>query len=153
MYEHFVWRERSLPPGLFRALFRALFCAPVLHAPLSGRVFSYLEVPLMRLSSILASSAVLSALSMLAFVGEARADEQPAPAAPAAGPAVAPATGAPQKDAPKEDDEEDSEFKSFALTANPLSLALLRVGVNIEYLPAKHHGIMLNPYYWGVTAG
>jgi len=44
------------------------------------------------------------------------------------------------------DKKSDPGFKSVALTINPLSLALTRLGANIEYLPVAHHGIMLNPY-------
>jgi hypothetical protein len=47
----------------------------------------------------------------------------------------------------------ESEFKSVSLTLNPLSLILTRIGVNVEYLPAPHHAIMLNPYGQFVSVG
>jgi hypothetical protein len=40
-----------------------------------------------------------------------------------------------------------TRFRPVALTLNPLTLALGRIGLNVEALPAPHHGIMLNPYY------
>ncbi len=47
----------------------------------------------------------------------------------------------------------EPEFKPIALTLNPLSLILTRIGLNVEYLPAAHHGIMLNPYGQFISAG
>jgi len=91
-----------------------------------------------RLLSILASVPVFS-IALLAFTaGEARADE----GAPSASTQTdkKPATG----------DEED-EFKHVALTANPLSFALLRFGANVEYLPVKHHALTLNPYFQSIS--
>ena len=44
-----------------------------------------------------------------------------------------------------------SGFHPVALTLNPLSLLLGRIGANVEYLPAKHHAIMLNPYMSSVS--
>lgn len=38
-------------------------------------------------------------------------------------------------------------FKPLALTLNPLSMLIGRLGANIEFLPAKHHALTLNPYY------
>lgn len=78
------------------------------------------------------------------------------PAAPA--PANAPATGAArtaqpasptaeaEKDKPKKDADEE-ELKRITLTANPLSLLLTRIGVNFEYMLAKHHALVANPYF------
>src|SRR5262245_55119182 len=67
------------------------------------------------------------------------------PATAAAQPAAATATPE-AKDKPKSDEEKD-EFKSVAITANPLSLILTRFGVNVEYLPVTHHAIVANPYF------
>lgn len=47
--------------------------------------------------------------------------------------------------------EKQTRFRPLALTANPLTLVLGRIGANIEYLPVPHHGIMLNPYYSSVS--
>lgn len=44
------------------------------------------------------------------------------------------------------------DFKPVALTLNPLTLILGRFGLNVEYLPAPHHGIMLNPYFSSASA-
>jgi hypothetical protein len=45
----------------------------------------------------------------------------------------------------------ETAFRPLALTINPLTLALGRFGLNVEYLPAPHHGIMVNPYYSSAT--
>jgi hypothetical protein len=42
-------------------------------------------------------------------------------------------------------------FKHLTLTANPLSLLIGRVGVNVEYLPVPHHAIVANPFYWSAS--
>ncbi len=57
-----------------------------------------------------------------------------------------------EADETKETAKSDSGFKPLALTLNPLTLILGRIGLNIEYLPAPHHGIMLNPYFSSMTA-
>ncbi len=44
-------------------------------------------------------------------------------------------------------DEKEDRFRPLAMTLNPITLVLGRFGANVEYLPAPHHGIMLNPYY------
>ncbi|MCL2823399.1 MAG: hypothetical protein FWD57_05350 [Polyangiaceae bacterium] len=43
----------------------------------------------------------------------------------------------------------DSRFRSFTLTANPITLSVLKLGVNLEFLPARHHAIVVNPFIWG----
>ena len=48
-----------------------------------------------------------------------------------------------------EEAEDDPEFRSFSITANPLTLLFQRVGLNFEYMPAVHHGIMVNPFAFG----
>ena len=70
----------------------------------------------------------------------------PTAAEPTAAPAVAPATPA-NADKPTAKDADEDELKSITLTANPLSLILTRVGVNVEYLPVRHHAFVLNPYF------
>lgn len=52
-----------------------------------------------------------------------------------------------------DDRPEDDPFRSIALTLNPLSLILLRVGLNIEYLPATHHAIIANPFGQFISVG
>jgi hypothetical protein len=47
----------------------------------------------------------------------------------------------------------DDPFRSIALTANPLSLILGRIGINVEWLPATHHAIVLNPFGQFASAG
>ena len=42
--------------------------------------------------------------------------------------------------------EPSDDFKSLAFTVNPITFLMTLVGANIEYLPARHHGIMLNPF-------
>lgn len=70
-------------------------------------------------------------------------------------PATQPAWSAPPRHdvtldrAPEE--VETTRFRPLALTINPLSLMFGRIGANVEFLPAEHHGIMLNPYYSSVS--
>ncbi|MCL2825320.1 MAG: hypothetical protein FWD57_15120 [Polyangiaceae bacterium] len=44
-------------------------------------------------------------------------------------------------------DRGDDDFMHFSITFNPLTLILGKFGANIEYLPTRHVGIMLNPSY------
>lgn len=99
------------------------------------------------LRSVIAVAAVFAPTA--AFAQETQPADPapiPPPAPPAPAPVAAPVaspvatanrTGQPEKPA--------VPFKSIALTANPLSLILLRIGANIEYLPATHHALVLNP--------
>ncbi len=91
------------------------------------------------LPSILAASAVCS-FGLLAFTaGEARADDaHPVTSAPAA--PAAPAEK-PQADA------DEPELKRISLELNPLAFAIGRYGVNGEYMLARHHAVVLNPFY------
>ncbi len=90
------------------------------------------------LSSVLAVS--------LSTVGLASAADEPAPPTPS------PAVATPQPDVALATKPEPA-FKSVTLTLNPLSLLLTRVGLNVEYLPTRHHAIVLNPYFQSLSAG
>jgi hypothetical protein len=57
------------------------------------------------------------------------------------------------RDSGDEERPKDDPFRSVTLTANPLSLILLRFGLNIDYLPARHHAITLNPFGQFVSVG
>ncbi|HVJ14465.1 MAG TPA: hypothetical protein VM686_03450 [Polyangiaceae bacterium] len=48
--------------------------------------------------------------------------------------------------------EAEHAFKSFAVEANPLGLFIGHYSVNVEWLPAMHHALVLNPHYDSVTA-
>jgi hypothetical protein len=107
------------------------------------------EVPFMRLSACICVG-TLSALGLLAFSSDAGAQEPaPPPVAPAAG-AGAPAAVPLDSTA---DDEDDKDLKHFALTLNPLSFILTRIGINFEYMLAKHHGLIVNPFFQGFSVG
>lgn len=43
--------------------------------------------------------------------------------------------------------KKEAPFRSHAVTANALSLLLLRTSVNFEILPAVHHSIIVNPSF------
>jgi hypothetical protein len=61
-----------------------------------------------------------------------------------------PVWSAPPREAPLDaarTDTEGTRFRPLALTINPLTLMFGRFGANVEFLPAEHHAIMLNPYY------
>jgi hypothetical protein len=42
--------------------------------------------------------------------------------------------------------------KQFALTANPLNFTIGRYGLNFEYQPTLHHGLIVSPHYDHVNA-
>lgn len=81
-------------------------------------------------SKIVAAFCVGSAL-LVAASGQARAGE--------------PTKDSP-RDEPKPVDAPREPFKSVAITANPLSLAIGRIGLNGEFLPAPHHALVINPF-------
>lgn len=103
------------------------------------------------------------ALSVAAFEASAQPASSGTPAQPTNPPpaaknssgdatAAAPSGGAPaEPDKPKREQEEEDDFKPFALTLNPLSLILTRIGLNAEYLPVKHHALTFNPYFQSVS--
>jgi hypothetical protein len=41
----------------------------------------------------------------------------------------------------------EDDYKHFTIQANPLSALIGRYGVDFAYLPALHHGIVVNPFY------
>lgn len=94
---------------------------------------------------------VSTCFAVLCFAGSASAQDGQAPAKPATAaansetptpPVATPAPPAPASaDKPQSKDDED-DFRPVAITANPLSLLLGRIGLNVEYLPVKHHGIV-----------
>jgi hypothetical protein len=59
--------------------------------------------------------------------------------------AVPPPTDAPTAASPPT--QESERFRPFALTANPLSLLLQKFGANVEWLPARHHALVLSPSF------
>jgi hypothetical protein len=95
------------------------------------------------------SAAVLTLASVLCFANVASAQD----AAPAGAPAAAPAHPGAHADRVKGDDEDEDDLKHFALTLNPLSLILTRVGINVEYMLARHHGLILNPFFQSISVG
>ncbi len=107
-------------------------------------------------------SGALALVTMTAGMAAAQQADGNAMAAPAAdvgAPPPAPAPAAPTGAQPAANADQGvgagaaapaspkTNFKPLALTLNPLSFILTRFGVNIEYLPAPHHGIMFNPYF------
>jgi hypothetical protein len=48
--------------------------------------------------------------------------------------------------------EAEHEFKSLAFEANPLGIFIGHYSVNIEWMPAMHHALVINPHYDSVTA-
>jgi len=83
---------------------------------------------------------VLGLATQNAFAAEPEA-EAPAADAPTAEAAPPPAPVlVPLEDA-------GGEFRQFAILANPLALSIGRYSVQVEYLPALHHAIVLNPVY------
>ncbi|MEA2751131.1 MAG: hypothetical protein QOI41_5274, partial [Myxococcales bacterium] len=95
----------------------------------------------MRLSACL-SVAALSGLGVFAFATDASAQD-PA-GAPAAG---APAPGAPAPALPAEHDDDERPMKKLGLELNPLGFAIGRYSINIEYMLARHHALILTPFF------
>lgn len=75
----------------------------------------------------------------------------PAHAQDAAPPAVAPAPPPAVAPAPQPDPEE-KPYKQFSVLFNPLSAIVGRYSFDLIYLPARHHGIVFNPYGQFVSA-
>ena len=49
-----------------------------------------------------------------------------------------------------ETNEPNPKLKSFTITFNPITALTLKLGPNLEYLPTRHHAIVLNPFIWGL---
>ena len=115
----------------------------------------------MRQSACISAAAVLAVTGVLLFTTDAHAQDpgtpsQPPAQPPAAAPAATPDPNALPPVRPRErrgDDDEEEEIKHFALTLNPLSLILTRIGLNVEYLFAKHHGLIFNPFFQSLSVG
>lgn len=88
---------------------------------------------------------------LLSTSGAAWADAPPPETTP---PAPAPAaTTSPKLEGSAEARPTDDPFRSIAITANPLSLALTRIGLNVEWLPTTHHALVLNPFGQFISTG
>lgn len=95
----------------------------------------------MRLSACICVAA-LSGLGLFAFASDASAQD------PAGAPAAAPAApGAPAPAMPRESDEEERPMKKLGLELNPLGFAIGRYSLNVEYMLARHHALILTPFF------
>jgi len=102
-----------------------------------------LEKRLVRARSLLLAVSILSVSMLAVTLGGVAAAEQESPnSEPPAAPKQVP-------------EKEKLPFKHYSITANPLSMIFTRVGANLEYMPAPHHGIMLYPSYfeWNFSFG
>ena len=98
----------------------------------------------MRLSACICVAA-LSCLGVLAFATDASAQDSAAPPAPAA---AAPAAGAaPSHTDADKDEDDDKDLKRIGLELNPLGFAIGRYSINVEYMLARHHALILTPFY------
>ena len=93
-----------------------------------------------RAFGIAVTFASLAAASSLAGTASAQG-----PAAPA--PVVAPPPPVDQNASSAADN-----YKHVTIVANPLSSIVGRYGIDVSYLPALHHAIVLNPFYQHVSA-
>ncbi|HQP33780.1 MAG TPA: hypothetical protein PLI95_01310 [Polyangiaceae bacterium] len=105
------------------------------------------------------AAAGLVAFAPDALADDATANDPPAPAPTEASfPGPAPTTEAPAEtpavDSAEVDDEGQTlpKLKHVAITANPLSIFVGRWSVNFEYLPARHHAIIVVPSLWTLSA-
>ena len=95
----------------------------------------------MRLSACICVAA-LSGLGLFAFASDASAQD------PAGAPAAAPAApGAPAPAMPRESDDEERPMKKLGLELNPLGFAIGRYSLNVEYMLARHHALILTPFF------
>jgi hypothetical protein len=90
----------------------------------------------MRLSACICVAA-LSGLGVFAFASGASAQ------APAAAPAAGPAPAA----LPAEHDDDEKPLKRLGLELNPLGFAIGRYSLNVEYMLARHHALILTPFF------
>jgi hypothetical protein len=98
----------------------------------------------MRLSACLCV-ATLSALGVLAITTDASAQGTAAAPAPAAAP------GAPVSAPPAEAEDDDDKLKRIGLELNPLGFAIGRYSLNVEYMLARHHALILTPFFDSTT--
>jgi hypothetical protein len=100
----------------------------------------------MRLSACI-SIAALSGLGVFAFASDASAQD------PAGAPAAAPAApGATPPALPREsEDDEGRPMKKLGLELNPLGFAIGRYSINVEYMLARHHALILTPFFDSTT--
>jgi hypothetical protein len=96
----------------------------------------------MRLSACICVAA-LSGLGVFAFASDASAQD------PANTPAAAPAApGTPAPALPREsEDDEGRPMKKLGLELNPLGFAIGRYSLNVEYMLARHHALILTPFF------
>lgn len=92
----------------------------------------------MRLSACICVAA-LSGLGVFAFASDASAQDPAAAPAPAAGPAPAAL--------PAEHDDDEKPLKRLSLELNPLGFAIGRYSLNVEYMLARHHALILTPFF------
>ena len=85
--------------------------------------------------------ASLAATMSLAGAASAQGPSAPPPGYVAAPPPVDTAAAA----------NAEENYKHVTIQANPLSAIIGRYGVDVAYLPALHHGIVLNPFYSHVS--
>lgn len=66
---------------------------------------------------------------------------------------VASAASAQNPDRPSDASADRADtHKQFTATANPLSFGIGRYGADLQWLPAQHHAIVLNPFFASTTA-
>jgi hypothetical protein len=99
-------------------------------------------------SRILSFAAPLAAIAALTVSTQASAaDSQPVPSVTPAQPAPAAANADRPSDADAERDR-----KMFSVELNPLAATIGRYSVQVEWLPAAHHAVVLNPHFDHVSA-
>ena len=49
------------------------------------------------------------------------------------------------------DDDDDKDLKRIGLELNPLGFAIGRYSINVEYMLARHHALILTPFYDSTT--
>lgn len=105
----------------------------------------------MRSLAIFATTSLFSAAFLVAFAGDARADEPATDAPPTAKNAIgddrAPAVATDQKDVATAEGGAKDDIKRWSIELNPIGVSIGRYSVQGEFMLAKHHAVTLNPFF------
>jgi len=90
----------------------------------------------------------LSLVALWPVTAFAQGETEPAQPPTAVPPPPLGAVLVPVQEAPNPED-----YKHISIVGNPLALSIGRYSAQIEWLPALHHALTLNPFYTHVSAG
>lgn len=110
----------------------------------------------LRTTAFILPLALLTSVSLTSLAQTPEGEEtEAAPAAEAKPAAESKANSDPSTSASPKADEEArpaADYKHFSVELNPLGVFIGRYGINVGWMPAVHHQLMLNPHYDSVSA-